>query len=253
MSPWVLRLLVANVAVFMAGELAPRVGDRLYQLFVLVPALIATRPWTIVTYMFLHQGFGHIFFNMIGLLIFGPRLEAHLGGGRFIVLYLLSGICGALLSFVFTPGAQIEGASGAILGITLGFARYWPRETIYVWFVPAQVRVLVAFYIVMDLIGGFAPGGDGIAHFAHLGGLAGAYVYLKLIERRPRQSRLVAKIKSIHPAAIGDVERWSKIDRERLHPVNREEYDRLMEKIKQEGVGALQDRERTFLDTFSER
>ena len=130
------------------------------------------------------------------------------------------------------PRGADRGCVGAILGITLGFARYWPRETIYVWFVPTQVRVLVAFYVVMDLFGGFAPGGDGVAHFAHLGGLAGAYVYLKLIERRPQPSRLVTKIKSIRPSAINNLDRWSKIDRDALHPVNREEYDRLMEKRK---------------------
>jgi membrane associated rhomboid family serine protease len=252
MSPWVLRLLVVNVAVFVAGEFVPRLGDALYRLFVLVPALIETRPWTIVTYMFLHQGFGHIFFNMIGLLIFGPRLEARLGGARFVVLYLVSGICGALLSFVFTPAAQIEGASGAILGITLGFARYWPRETIYVWFVPTQVRVLVVVYVVMDVLGGFTGGGDGVAHFAHLGGLVGAYAYLKLIERRPLAA-LDAKTPSIRPPARADVDRWSKIDREQLHPVNREEYDRVMEKLAEYGAASLDDRERSFLDTFSDR
>jgi membrane associated rhomboid family serine protease len=253
MSPWVLRLLVANAGVFLLGEMAPRSGERLYELFVLVPALIATRPWTIVTYMFLHQGLGHVFFNMLGLVIFGPRLETHLGGARFVALYLLSGVSGALLSFAFTPFAQIVGASGAILGITLGFARYWPRETIYVWFVPTQVRVLVVVYVVMDVLGGFTAGGDGIAHFAHLGGLAGAYAYLKLIERRPLRSRLVAKIKSIRPAASEALARWSKIDRGRLHPVNREEYDRLMEKIEQDGVGSLNDKERSFLDASSDR
>jgi membrane associated rhomboid family serine protease len=243
---------VLNVAMYLAGELSPRVGEGLYGLFVLVPGLIETRPWTIVTYMFLHQGLAHVFFNMIGLLIFGPRLELHLGGARFIVLYFLSGICGALLSFAFTRDARIVGASGAILGITLGFARYWPRETIYVWFVPMQVRVLVVFYIVMDVLGGFTGGGDGVAHFAHLGGLAGAYVYLKLIERRPLPAAKT-KTKSIRPPARGDVERWSKIDRERLHPVNRDEYDRVMKKVAQEGPASLDNRERAFLDTFSER
>jgi membrane associated rhomboid family serine protease len=243
---------VLNVAMFLAGELSPRVGEGLYGLFVLVPGLIETRPWTIVTYMFLHQGFGHIFFNMIGLLIFGPRLEVHLGGARFIVLYLLSGVCGALLSFAFSRNVQIVGASGAILGITLGFARYWPKEMIYVWFIPMQARVLVVLYIVMDVLGGVSAGGDGVAHFAHLGGLAGAYVFLKLIERRPLPT-VKAKTKSIRPPARGDVERWSKIDREQLHPVNREEYDRVMQKVAEQGAASLDDRERTFLDTFSER
>ena len=88
MTPWVIRLIVANVVVFFLEASVPGVkgwGE-------LVPALMLVRPWTLVTYMFLHAGAGHILFNMLGLYFFGPRLEVRLGGSRFLALYFTSGI-----------------------------------------------------------------------------------------------------------------------------------------------------------------
>ena len=80
--------------------------------FILLPAYIPVQPWTLVSYMFLHAGFGHLFFNMLSLYIFGPRVEAEIGGRRFLGLYLVSGIAGGLLSWVFTPMAYIVGHRG---------------------------------------------------------------------------------------------------------------------------------------------
>src|SRR5919112_4180488 len=125
MTPWVKRLLIANVVVFAITLAMPGVvGLLLFQ-----PASVFYRPWTLVTYMFVHGGYWHIVFNMITLAFFGPRVEAQLGSGRFIVLYFLSGLGGALLSFM-TPMAAIVGASGAIFGVELAYAMIWPRDKI---------------------------------------------------------------------------------------------------------------------------
>jgi membrane associated rhomboid family serine protease len=97
-----------------------------YSAFVFVPVLTLFRPWTIVSYMFLHGGMMHLLLNMLGLFFFGSRVEDRLGGGRFTVLYFLSGISGALLSLVFTPTAQIIGASAGVFGVMLAFAHFWP-------------------------------------------------------------------------------------------------------------------------------
>jgi hypothetical protein len=140
MTPWVLRLLVANVAVFFLTAALPRVGS----LLALWPSLILYRPWGIVTYMFVHAGFWHLFFNMLGIFFFGPRLELQLGGRSFMTLYLLSGLGGAAFSFLFAPHAAVVGASGAVFGILLGFAYFWPKAPIYIWGVlPVQARWLV--------------------------------------------------------------------------------------------------------------
>lgn len=257
LTPWVTRIIFANVAMFVLQNVAERTEN--LQLFVLlnhlvlVPSEIPFRPWTLVTYMFLHQGFGHIFFNMLSLFFFGPRLEANMSSRSFLGLYFTSGIAGGLLSWVFTPGAQIVGASGAIFGVMYGYAKFWPRDQIFLMFVPLQARVAVIVMTLLNLFGGFGGGGGNIAHFAHLGGFAGAFLYFLALERRPRQRRFQAQQQRAPRLSRSDIDRWSKIQRDQLHEVNREEFDRIMEKIDKEGVGSITSRERSFLDTFSDR
>ncbi|HET9949990.1 MAG TPA: rhomboid family intramembrane serine protease, partial [Longimicrobiales bacterium] len=145
MTPWVRRLLVANVVVFLLMGFA---GD-LYQVLVLYPPWVLRYPWTLVTYMFLHAGIGHLLFNMLGLFFFGPRLETRLGSRRFLVLYFVSGLGGALLTFVFAPNAAVVGASAAVLGVLMGFAMFWPRERIYIWgILPLEAWLLVTLYVL---------------------------------------------------------------------------------------------------------
>src|SRR5688500_10940035 len=101
-TPWVLRLVIANVLVFFV-QYSTRSSFGLE----FVPYAILQRPWTLVTYMFLHGGLGHIFFNMLGLYFFGPRVEERMGSTRFITLYLIAGVFGALLSLVLAPRSPI--------------------------------------------------------------------------------------------------------------------------------------------------
>jgi membrane associated rhomboid family serine protease len=184
LTPWVQRLLVANIAVFLLTALNPRLGSAL----ALVPALLLERPWTLVTYMFVHAGLGHLFFNMLALYFFGPRLELRLGSRSFLGLYMVSGVSGALLSFVLTPYAALVGASGAIFGVMLGFARLWPRERIYIWGVlPVEAWVFILLMALLSLFGGIGLGDPGVAHFAHLGGIVGGYAFLRWAEWRSQR------------------------------------------------------------------
>ncbi|MBI4541134.1 MAG: rhomboid family intramembrane serine protease [Gemmatimonadetes bacterium] len=248
MTPWVKRLILASVAMFIVMMAYPPVTRSL----ILVPALVVVRPWTVVTYMFLHAGLLHLLFNMIGLLFFGPRLEARLGGRHFLGLYLVSGLTGALLS-VFAPHARIVGASGAVFGVLLGFARYWPHERIHIWGVlPIEARWLVVILTVLALWGGITGSQGGVAHFAHLGGFAGGYLYLQWRERTSPAVRFRAQVAPApKKMSSGDVERWRKVDLEALHPVNREEYERLLRKVESHGAGLLTPSERAFLDRFA--
>lgn len=261
MTPWVARLLLANVGVFLLTAWGPGLTGPL----ALVPAFVLSRPWTLLTYMFVHAGFGHIFFNMLSLFFFGPHVEARLGGRQFIGLYLASGLTGALLSIVMpfvhvagvyaSPFAHIVGASGAVFGVMLAFARYWPRTTILLWFFPVEARVAVVIMAVLALLGGFTGSQPGIAHFAHLGGFLGGFVYLKVVEARSPAARFRAQAAPAPvPRASGsDLERWRGVDTASLHPVNREEYDRVMAKVATAGAQALTPSEREFLDRFSAR
>lgn len=255
MTPWVLRLLVANIGVFFLQVVAPRVADPL--VFFASPLSFVYRPWTLVTYMFLHGGLWHLFFNMLALFFFGPRLEERLGGRHFLGLYFLSGIMGALLSIPFSPGVAIVGASGAIFGVLLGFARYWPRAQILIWGVlPVEARWMVVGLTVLSLFMGIR-GGGGVAHFAHLGGFAGGWLYIKWFEHRSPAKQFRRQAASGFSTAIENaaatLTRWSTIRREDLHEVNRDELDRILDKISAQGIGSLSKSDREFLDRFSSR
>ncbi len=255
MTPWVRRLIIANVAVFVATDLLRVLPT--FNLW-LVPVLFPRQPWTLVTYMFLHAGLMHLLFNMLGLYFFGPRLEVRLGGRQFLILYFVSGISGGLLSFPFTPTVAIVGASGAVFGVLLGFARYWPRERIYIWgILPVEARGLVVAMTVLSLAGGFGAGGQGIAHFAHLGGFLGGFLFLKVWEHRSPAALFRAKAAPVQKRNIGsdaaNLARWNEIRRDELHPVNREELDRILDKVGEAGVASLTIEERAFLERFSSR
>jgi membrane associated rhomboid family serine protease len=249
MTPWVRRLIFANVGIFLLTSWNPTLTSP----FVLVPALILVRPWTLLSYMFLHAGFMHVFFNMIGLYFFGSQVEERLGGRRFLGLYLTSGLGGALLS-IATPYAHIVGASGAVFGVMLAFARYWPHATIVMWFFPMEARVAVVMMAALSIFGGFGGTQPGVAHFAHLGGFAGGYLFLRIAEARSPAAKFRAQVAPPPPPRWnpdGNLERWRRVDAAALHPVNREEYERVMTKIEAGGTGGLTPGEREFLDRFS--
>ncbi len=246
MTPWVQRLLIANVLAFFVQRMAPGLAEPL----VFVPMLVFTHPWTIVTYMFLHGGFTHILFNMLGLYFFGPRIEARLGSRRFITLYFVSGISGALLSFVFAPYAGVIGASAGIFGIMLAFAHFWPHEKIYIWGVlPLEARWLVVITTALAIWSGMSGSAGGVADFAHLGGYAGAFIYLRMI----RWGSAAAKFKKRAEGAsavVGSIGAFQRVDVSKVHELNRDEVNRILDKISAQGVGALTVQERQFLMHF---
>jgi membrane associated rhomboid family serine protease len=250
---WTRILLTANVALFLVIAVAGQSSamSSIINALVLVPAFIPARPWTIVTYAFLHAGLLHLLFNMMGLFFFGPRLEAELGGGRFLGLYFTSTIAAALASF-FTPYTAVVGASGAVFGVLVGFAKFWPRDRIYFWgVIPIEARWFIVLLAIYSVWGGLRSGG-GIAHFAHLGGLVGGWVYLKLLEVTSRGARFRRKASPrLGRVSQSDLERWRKIPRESLHPLNQEELDRIMKKVDERGPQSLDRREREYLERLS--
>ncbi len=272
MTPWVTRLLVTNVIVFLV--LQP--GTLLYALLTLFPPAVVGldqvaflgpqgvyipempfRPWGLFTYMFLHANLGHVFWNMVLLFFFGPRVESRLGARSFLALYFLSGLGGAAFTFAFSFGSPVVGASAAVYGIIIGFAMYWPRELIYIYgIVPVQARWLAAFVVAVSLYSGFSGSADGTAHFAHLGGLAVGAGYLRWRDwhtgkgRRDFQ-RKVNQTPSMEGSERDARRRWASINLSAMHDLNRNEVEELLARVDREGIGAISIDERQFLDRMS--
>lgn len=245
MTPWVVRLLAANVLVYFLEMTAPRLVDQ----FAFVPELAFRHPWTFVTYMFLHAGVMHIFFNMLGLYFFGPRVEARLGSSRFLWLYFISGIMGAVLSLVFARGAAVVGASGALFGVMLAYARFWPRDQLLIWgVIPVEARFLVILYTALSLFSGFTGSRGGVADFAHLGGFVGAWLYLTWLDRRVGAKRFKQRI--VEKVEDPTLLRWRKVDVQKAHEVNRDELNRILDKIGKRGLTSLTPQEKLFLSNF---
>jgi membrane associated rhomboid family serine protease len=259
MTPWVLRILIANFAIFFLTGLIPGVDRAL----AFNPQLALRQPWSVVTYMFLHADFGHIFFNMLGLFFFGPRLEMKLGGSTFLRFYFLSGIGGAVFQAVFATSAWMVGASAGVYAVLVGFAYYWPRETILLFPIPIPIQawILVSAYVVISIFNGVTGSASGVAHFAHLGGAAVGFGFLKLYEwrrgsaKRAFQQKLQPQ-KSNKKGFVAErtaVARWKGISVESLHELNREEVERLMKKVRTDGPSSLTASEREFLDRMAAR
>lgn len=244
MTPVVRSLLIATVVAFFLQQTVALV----YPALVFVPGYVLTRPWTLVTYMFLHGSLTHILFNMLGLFFFGPRVESRIGSRQFAILYVLSGISGALLSLTFSR-APIVGASAGVFGVMMGFAHFWPHEPIHIWgVIPVPARVLVVITTVFTLWSGFSGAGGGIAHFAHLGGYVGAFLYLRWLDRARTSFR--RKATAAPPEVTRQVLGYKGIDRSTIHEVNRGEVDRILDKISAGGVESLTPQERLFLSNF---
>lgn len=245
MTPWVARLLFANVVMFFLSQMTPV----LYGLLAFQPAHLLATPWTPFTYMFLHGGIGHLLFNMMGLYFFGPRVEARLGSRRFIQLYVISGLVSAGLSMAFSRAGLI-GASGAVFGVSLAFARYWPDTPVLVMFVPMRARTMVLVMAVASVYFGFSGSMPGVAHFGHLGGFLGGWLFLRAVEARQRAA--VARFTPVQAKFDPEsLERWLKIDRDALHPVNAEELDRVLAKLTASGIQSLTADERAFLERLA--
>lgn len=225
MPPVTKNLLIINVIIWAAMALVPVIDTRLTQWCALhyfsSPGFNAAQ---LFTYMFMHGGFMHLFFNMFALLMFGRTIEMTMGSARFLFYYISCGICAALVqmgvfaiyisnlesllppdvctevinqgwdllqrgynysdpdcaalnAFVNTP---MVGASGAIYGVLLAFGFLFPNMPVYIFFIPVPIKSkwLIIGYFVLELLYGISGSADGVAHFAHLGGMIFGFLLL---------------------------------------------------------------------------
>jgi membrane associated rhomboid family serine protease len=215
LSPVVKNLLIINIIFFIATLVFQSMGIELaYYLGAFYFNSPYFRVWQIITYMFMHGGWTHIFFNMFALYIFGPAIEYYMGSKRFLQYYFITGlgalalqmlvqaieVHGILGSFTFDQSlnyniapqsaAKIQaiysepmvGASGALFGILVAFGVLYAETSLYIMLIPIPVKAKYAVigYIVVELYLGLSQHQGDVAHFAHLGGALFGYVLLKI-------------------------------------------------------------------------
>lgn len=214
------NLLVLNVLAFLACTLLAemRVADMnaMFGLhFFLAPDF---RVWQLVTYMFMHGGWSHIFFNMFALWMFGCIVERTWGARKFLIYYMVCGIGAGLLQelaqlgqFYMLAAEQIDGfsmadtmlvahnsaltlnqwttvgASGAIYGILLAFGMLYPEERMFIFPLPVPIKAkwFVVGYAAIELFMALSTTGDGVAHLAHLGGMLFGFLLMRYWQRHP--------------------------------------------------------------------
>ena len=181
LPPVTQALLLANVAIFFLDQL---LGHKLVLLFGLWPIGAGFWPWQIVSYSFLHFDFNHLFFNMLGLWMFGGELEHVWGQKRFIQFYAASVVAAALsqllVNYLLGATAPTIGASGGLFGLLLAFAMIFPNRIILLFFIiPMKAKWLVALYGLIELYQGVYVMNSGVAHFAHLGGMLGGLLTIR--------------------------------------------------------------------------
>ena len=196
LPPVTRNLLIANIVVFALQQMF---GDMLMQYFALWPwgpdrvfqdgmALVSIgfRPWQVVTYAFMHGNFSHIAFNMLALFMFGGAIERTFGARNFVVYYFVCAVVAAVAQLIvvhlFTHGFYPTlGASGAIFGLLLAFGMLYPREKVFLIFLPIPMPawLFVIGYAVAELVLGVTGTQAGVAHFAHLGGMLGGLVLIE--------------------------------------------------------------------------
>ncbi len=272
LTPWVRRLLVANLIVFLFQVTLLTLQGSI-ETFGFIPLQAAQRPWTFLTYMFLHGSILHLLFNLIALFMFGGPVEDRFGSRPFIWFYLLCGMSGALLSLLLVQGFAIRdpivGASGAIYGVLVAFAWHWPDAPIYIFPLPVPIpaKWLVTFAFAVSLLLAtpwFSGGGGGVAHLAHLGGMIAGFLYLKgqdlRLGRAERHLRRVSEPSVlVTPVPRGRTARGRSGSAPQAKPHTapprdaraHAEIDRVLDKISATGIESLTPAERKFLVEMS--
>ena len=196
MPPVTQALLIANVVVFL---LQSSMGDSAVILFALWPLNasavfgpdVGFAPWQLVTYSFLHGGFAHIFFNMFAVYMFGSTLEQFFGTRWYVMLYFASvvtaGLAQLAVNAVIGSPYPTLGASGGVFGLLLAFGMYFPHQRIMLIFppIPMPAWVAVTGYGALELFLGVTGTQAGVAHFAHLGGMLGAFLMIQWRRGKP--------------------------------------------------------------------
>jgi len=287
--PVIKNLLIINVAVFfvqiLGGQIAVGNGLSVENIIIKYFALIpidglgnefirwSFYPWQLITYQFLHGGFGHVFFNMFALWMFGMEIENSWGSKKFLYYYLLSGVGAGLCHLFLSPllgggNAPTIGASGAVYGIMIAFALMFPNRYIFLYFfIPVKAKYLITFLIVMEFMF-IDSANSSVAHLAHLGGALTGFIFILLDKRINVELKNVFSRSSYRTSKPfnplgGITDRFKKkqdnvedakyYEVEGKDEVTQEEIDRILDKISQSGYQNLTEKEKKILFQASKK
>ena len=281
--PVIKTLLISNVAIWLLFDffLAPLTVNGV-PVFAAISEYLALWPlashnfwpWQLLTYMFMHGGFWHLFFNMFALWMFGMELENMWGSRKFLWYYVLCGVGAGIAHLFLSPllaqAAPTIGASGAIYGVLIAFGMLFPDRPIYIYFLlPIRAKYFVALYIGLELFYGVTGTADGVAHFAHLGGAAVGFVILladmNLIPVRSWWSKVRDASRSpeqvddrwrrgdgeVHDAKFYDIGTGRPFDHDQ--DVSQEVIDSILDKISRDGYQSLTEDEKKILNEASKK
>ncbi|MBI5241789.1 MAG: rhomboid family intramembrane serine protease [Elusimicrobia bacterium] len=256
MSPGVKNLVLANVAVFVLSSI---VGGEFVRLFGLVPRQVLQERWVWqpVTYMFVHGGFLHLFFNVFMLWMFGMAIEAQWGTREFLKYYFICGLSVALVKVAVWPqsGIPLIGASGALFGLLVAFAMLYPDSVVYLYFfLPVKASHMAILCGLIEFFSMLGQGGGRVDHFAHLTGLGVGYLYIRW------WWAFKLRVKSaFSDLASGPVAKSRRPPRQRAEPAPKpaaasmEDVDRILDKILAKGLDSLTEEEREIMRRYSDR
>lgn len=278
--PIIKNLLIANIGVFFLQILFGNIAFSgipgsmiLDRYFALNPLDGNFQLWQLISYQFMHADFTHIFFNMFMLWMFGMEIENFMGSRKFLLFYLLSGVGAGILQLIvpWLMGGQqglTIGASGAVYGVMVAFAMFFPDRYIFIYFlIPIKAKYLMAILVVFE----FMSVGDQslVAHLAHIGGAITGLIFI-LIDRRNslNVSQFVNKFKRSSSDSSSssfrrpvfsnrgdDVEdaKFYEINSKKEDEITQDEIDAILDKISQSGYQKLTEREKRILFEASKK
>ena len=281
-TPAVQWLIAINAAIFFLQLTVVSPSDMVGALGFKLRDFETASWWTIATYMFVHAGFWHLALNMYTLWLFGPRVEHAWTSGGFVRYYLWCGLGGWLFHLLLTREAPLVGASAAVFGVMLAYAMRWPDEEMLLFgVVPMKVKWMVGLLTVMNIAGGMGFGDQSVAHFAHLGGFAFGWMYLRTssaqsLDRLRQRISQVPDVPDETPRAIprslprsrerGEVDEIvakskaaiakrpaPQLATTRPRATKVDELDQVLDKISRTGIESLTPEERKILEERSKR
>lgn len=230
--------------------------------------------WQLITYQFMHGGFGHIFFNMFALWMFGAEVEYLLGSKKFLLFYLFSGITAGLLHLFLSPllGSPLAvtiGASGAVFGVMTAFAMLFPDRYIFIYFlIPVKAKYLIGFLIVFEFLA-IDSAASNVAHLAHLGGALFGFLFILFDKSNKIEFRNLFRksfyYKKKTPSDFSSLpfgKREEDVQEAKYYDLNKkddeetttqEEIDAILDKISKYGYQKLSEREKRILFEASKK